>query len=207
MRLIVGVTGGIGSGKSTAARLFQQRGADLVDTDAIAHELTRPRQPALDEIAAVLGTRFLTADGSLNRTKLRDHVFADPAARKALEAILHPMITREVQDRLRGATAPYMLLLVPLLVETGGYRDLVQRVLVIDCDEQLQVQRAMQRSGLTEREVRAVMQAQATRGERLAAADDLIRNDGTLEELEKQVDALDARYRTMGTPGESPRAT
>ena len=201
MRLIVGVTGGIASGKSTAARLFQQRGADLVDTDAIAHELTRPGQPALEQIAAVLGARFFTAEGSLDRTMLRDYVFANPAARKALEAILHPMIAREVQDRLRESSAPYVLLLVPLLVETGGYRDLVQRVLLVDCDEQLQVQRAMQRSGVTEREVRAVMQAQATRGERLAAADDLIRNDGSLEELERQVDALDARYRAMVDAG------
>jgi len=201
MRLIVGVTGGIGSGKSTAAHLFQQRGADLVDTDAIAHELTQPGQPVLDEIAAVLGRRFFTADGSLDRAKLRDCVFGDPAARKALEAILHPMIAREVEHRLLRSSAPYVLLLVPLLVETGGYRDLVQRVLVVDCDEPLQVQRAMQRSGLTEREVRAVMDAQATRGERLAAADDLIRNDGSLEELEKQVDMLDARYRTMVDAG------
>jgi dephospho-CoA kinase len=201
MRLIVGVTGGIGSGKSTAARLFQQRGAGLVDTDAIAHELTRPGQPALVQIAAVFGTRFLAADGSLDRTKLRHHVFDKPAARNTLEAILHPMIAREVQQLLRESTAPYVLLLVPLLVETGSYRDLVQRVLVVDCDEHLQVQRAMQRSGLTEGEVRAVMQAQATRGERLAVADDLIRNDGSLEELERQVDALDARYRTMVDAG------
>jgi dephospho-CoA kinase len=201
MTLIVGVTGGIGSGKSTAARLFQQRGADLVDTDAIAHDLTLPGQSALEQIADALGTRFLTADGSLDRTKLRDHVFANPAARKTLEAILHPMIAREVQDRLHKSTAPYVLLLVPLLVETGGYRDLVQRVLVVDCDEKLQIRRAMQRSGLTESEVRAVMQAQAKRGERLAAADDLIRNDGSLEELERQVDALDARYRTMVDAG------
>jgi len=201
MRLIVGVTGGIGSGKSTAARLFQQRGADLVDTDAIAHQLTRAGQPALEQIAAVLGTRFFTADGSLDRTELRNYVFANPAARKTLEAILHPMIAREVKDRLRGSTAPYVLLLVPLLVETGGYRDLVHRVLVVDCDEQLQVRRAMRRSGLTESEVRAVMQAQATREERVAAADDLIRNDGSLEELEKQVDALDVRYRTIVDAG------
>jgi dephospho-CoA kinase len=201
MTLIVGVTGGIGSGKSTAARLFQQRGADLVDTDAIAHDLTLPGQSALEQIADALGTRFLTADGSLDRTKLRDHVFANSAARKTLEAILHPMIAREVQDRLHKSTAPYVLLLVPLLVETGGYRDLVQRVLVVDCDEKLQIRRAMQRSGLTESEVRAVMQAQAKRGERLAAADDLIRNDGSLEELERQVDALDARYRTMVDAG------
>src|SRR5262249_3286406 len=134
MSLIVGVTGGIGSGKSTAARLFQQRGAGLADTDAIAHGPTQPGRARLEPIATALGTGFFIAGGSLDRAKLRDYVVANPAARKTLEAVLHPMIAREAQDRLRGSTAPYVLLLVPLLVETGGYRDLVQRVLVIDCD-------------------------------------------------------------------------
>jgi len=197
MSLIVGVTGGIGSGKSTAAQLFRERGADLVDTDAIARELTRPGQPALEQITARLGAEHLAADGGLDRDKLRDRVFSNPDARRALEAILHPMIRREVEARVRASTGPYVLVLVPLLVETGGYRDLVQRVLVVDCDERLQVQRTMQRSGLTEGEVRAIMQAQATRSQRLALADDLIRNDGSPEELARQVDALDARYRAL----------
>jgi dephospho-CoA kinase len=197
MSLIVGVTGGIGSGKSTAAQLFRERGADLVDTDAIARELTRPGQPALEQITARLGAEHLAADGGLDRDKLRDRVFSNPDARRALEAILHPMIRREVEARVRASTGPYVLVLVPLLVETGGYRDLVQRVLVVDCDERLQVQRTMQRSGLTEGEVRAIMQAQATRSQRLALADDLIHNDGSPEELARQVDALDARYRAL----------
>jgi dephospho-CoA kinase len=197
MSLIVGVTGGIGSGKSTAAQLFRERGADLVDTDAIARELTRPGQPALEQITARLGAEHLAADGGLDRDKLRNRVFSNPDARRALEAILHPMIRREVEARVRASTGPYVLVLIPLLVETEGYRDLVQRVLVVDCDERLQVQRTMQRSGLTEGEVRAIMQAQATRSQRLALADDLIHNDGSPEELARQVDALDARYRAL----------
>jgi dephospho-CoA kinase len=193
--LVVGVTGGIGSGKSTVGRLFQERGADLVDTDEIAHELTRPKQPALQEIAARLGRAYLEADGTLDRAGLRARVFSDSAARRDLEAILHPMIRREVEARVRASPGPYVLVLVPLLVETGGYHDLMDRVLVVDCDEQLQVQRAMQRSGLTEDQVRAVMQAQASRTARLALADDVVNNDGSLAHLARQVEALDARYR------------
>jgi len=201
MSLIVAVTGGIGSGKSTAARLFQQRGANLVDTDAIAHELTQPGQQALDQIAAQLGAEYLAADGSLDRGKLRSHVFSDPEARKILEGILHPPIRREVETRARASSAPYVLLLVPLLVESGGYRDLAQRVLVVDCNEELQVQRAARRGGLTENQVRAIMRTQATRSQRLALADDLIQNDGTLEELARQVEELDARYRALAGTG------
>jgi dephospho-CoA kinase len=199
MSLIVGVTGGIGSGKSTAAQRFQERGADLVDTDAIARELTRPGQPAIEQITARFGAEYLAADGGLDRDKLRTRVFSNPDARRALETILHPMIRREVEARVRASTGPYVLVLVPLLVESGGYRDLVQRVLVIDCDERLQVRRAMQRSGLTEDQVRAIMQAQATRSQRLAVADDLIDNDGSPEQLARQVDALDARYRALAS--------
>ena len=196
MSLTVAVTGGIGSGKSTAARLFQELGAGLVDTDAIAHELTLSGSPALDRIAGRFGTEYLSADGGLDRGKLRSRVFAEPDARRALEAILHPLIRREVEARVQGLSAPYTLVLIPLLVETGGYRELARRVLVVDCDERAQVQRAMQR-GLTEEQVHAIMQAQATRSQRLALADDVIRNDGTLKELACQVELLDARYRML----------
>jgi dephospho-CoA kinase len=199
MSLIVAVTGGIGSGKSTAARLFQERGACLVDTDVIAHELTLPGRPALEQIASRFGVEYLAADGNLNRGKLRSRVFSDLDARRTLEGILHPAIRREVDARTCTSSAPYTLVLIPLLVETGGYRDLVQRVLVVDCDERVQVQRAAQRGGLTEEEVRAIMRGQATRGQRLALADDVIHNDGTLKELARQVEVLDARYRTLAT--------
>lgn len=196
-KLVVGVTGGIGSGKSTVGRLFQERGADLVDTDDIAHELTGPKQPALQEIAARLGRACLAADGTLNRAEVRARVFADSAARRDLEAILHPMIRREVETRVRATPGPYVLVLVPLLVETGSYHDLMDRVLVVDCDEQLQVQRAMQRSGLTQDQVRAVMQAQVSRAARLALADDVLNNDGSLAQLARQVETLDDRYRAL----------
>ena len=201
MSLIVAVTGGIGSGKSTAARLFQERGADLVDADAIAHELTLTGRPAHEQIVGRFGADFLAADGSLDREKLRRRVFSDPDARRALEDILHPSIRREVETRVRASSAPYTLVLIPLLVETGGYRELAQRVLVVDCDERVQVQRAVQRGGLTKEQVHAIMRAQATRSQRLALADDVIHNDGNLKQLASQVEALDASYRALTSAG------
>jgi dephospho-CoA kinase len=196
-RLVVGVTGGIGSGKSTVAELFHALGAALVDTDAIAHELTLAGQPAVMQIAERFGPEVLTRDGSLDRAAVRAKVFSDPAARRDLENILHPMIRREVDRRVSEARGPYVLLLVPLLVETGGYKNLVNRILVVDCDESLQVQRTMQRSGLTEEQVRAIMRTQASRAARLALADDVIHNDGGPAELAPQVQALDTRYRAL----------
>jgi len=197
MTLIVAVTGGIGSGKSTAARLFGERGAHVVDTDAIAHELTIPGAPALRLIASRFGDEYLTADGGLDRPKMRGRVFSDPEARRDLENALHPLIRTEVEARVLRSSAPYALVLIPLLVETGGYPDLVHRILVVDCEERIQVERTMQRSGLTEDLVRAVMRTQATRGQRLALADDVIQNDGTLEDLANQVAKLDTRYRKL----------
>jgi dephospho-CoA kinase len=194
---VVGVTGGIGSGKSTVAELFRALGAALVDTDDIAHELTLPGQPAVMQIVERFGREFVAADGSLDRAALRAKVFSDPGARRDLENILHPMIRREVERRISQARGPYALLLVPLLVETGGYKNLVNRILVVDCDESLQVQRTMQRSGLSEEQVHAIMRTQASRAARLALADDVIHNDGDLAELAPQVQALDARYRAM----------
>jgi dephospho-CoA kinase len=193
-RLVIGLTGGIGSGKSAAAHLFEGRGAGLVDTDAIAHALTRPGQPALQGISARFGAQYLTEDGALDRARLRSLVFADAAARRDLEAILHPLIRGEAQARVRSSAGPYVVIVVPLLVETGGYRDLVTRVLVVDCSEALQVQRTMQRSGLDRGQVLAIMQTQASRSERLVLADDVLHNDGTLSELAQQVDVLHARY-------------
>lgn len=196
-KLVIGVTGGIGSGKSTAAEMFRERGAGLVDTDALAHELTRPAQPAVQEIGARLGREFVSQDGTLDRAALRARVFSDPAARRELESILHPLIRREAEARVASSTAPYVLLLVPLLIESGAYRDVIERILVMDCDESLQLQRAMQRSHLDEAQVRAIMQAQVSRSARLAAADDVLVNDGTTEDLERAVALLDARYRAL----------
>jgi len=192
--LVVGVTGGIGCGKSTAARLFVDCGAGLVDTDAIALALTQAGQPAMQEIARRFGAEFITPAGALDRQRMRSRVFSDPAAKADLEAILHPLIRVEVARQVRGCDKRYVLVLIPLLVETGGYPGLVQRVLVVDADEHVQIARTMARSALTEEQVRAIMRTQATREQRLAAADDIIENNGDLEHLRTQVEALHARY-------------
>lgn len=200
MAYCIGVTGGIGSGKSSAAALFSELGADVVDTDDIAHELTRPGGKAMPEITTAFGTLALAGDGSLNRAAMRDLVFADPSKRKVLEGILHPMIRAEARRRVAGSTAPYVLLVVPLLLESAGYPDLVQRILVIDCDESLQISRTMQRSGLTAEAVRAIMAAQMPRMDRLARADDVLHNDGDLAGLRAQIAILDERYRCLALP-------
>jgi dephospho-CoA kinase len=194
VKLVVGVTGGIGSGKSTEAGLFEALGAAVVDTDAIAHELTRPGEAALAAIRARFGDDMITAEGALDRARIRALAFSDAAAKRDLEAILHPRIRAEAARRVAQAQAPYVLLLVPLLAETGGYPQLVSRVLVVDCDERLQVERTRRRSGLAEEEVRAIMAGQATRAGRLALADDVIDNNGPAEALEEQVRRLHARY-------------
>jgi dephospho-CoA kinase len=196
-RLVLGVTGGIGSGKSTAARLFAECGAGLVDTDEIALRLTQPGQPAVAEIARRFGPEYLTPAGALDRQRMRNHVFSDPAAKAQLEAILHPLIRMQVAEQVGASDAPYVLVLIPLLVETGGYPTLVQRILVIDADEAVQIARTMARSALSEEQVRAIMRTQATREQRLAAADDIIDNNGDLEQLRLQVQALHARYLEM----------
>jgi dephospho-CoA kinase len=194
MSFVVGLTGGIGSGKSAAAAEFERLGATVVDTDAIAHELTAAGGAAMGEIRKVFGTEVLAASGALDRDKMRARVFADPAAKKALEALLHPMIREESRRLIAGARGPYVILVVPLLIESPGYRSRVDRVLVIDAPEELQVERVRSRSGLSEAQVRAIVAAQATRAQRLAAADDLIENRGTIEALREQVAALHRKY-------------
>ncbi len=195
MSFIVGLTGGIGSGKTTVADLFARRGAALVDTDAIAHELTGPQGAAMAAIAAAFGAAVLRPDGGLDRAAMRAVVFADRAAKTRLEAILHPLIRQQSEARCAAATnAPYVLLVVPLLVEAGGYRERADRVLVVDCDESVQISRVMARSGLAAEDVRAIMATQASRAERLAVADDLVLNEGGLEALLPQVEGLHLRY-------------
>ncbi|MFN7085919.1 MAG: dephospho-CoA kinase [Burkholderiales bacterium] len=190
----IGLTGGIGSGKSSAAEIFRELGAAVVDTDEIARELTGPGGAAIAAIRSQFGPDYIAADGGLDRPKMRKLVFDAPAARKRLEAILHPMIRREAQSRIAAAWQPYVLVAVPLLLETGAYRDLVSRILVVDCTEELQVTRTMQRSRLTADEVRAIMAAQLPRNARLALADDVLHNDGSMEALRRQVEALHAKY-------------
>ncbi len=194
MAFCVGLTGGIGSGKSKAAELFAALGACVVDTDAISHELTAPRGAAIASITHEFGIDYLRTDGSLDRARMRALVFDDPLAKVKLEAILHPLIRSTAIDRVATAHTPYVILVVPLLLETGGYLDSIRRVLVIDCAEDVQVARTMARSNLSEIEVRAIMKTQLSRAERLARADDVIHNNADLTCLRSQVETLHQQY-------------
>lgn len=196
-RRIVGLTGGIGSGKSAAAECFARLGAAVVDTDAIAHELTWPEGAALPAIRRAFGEAIVSADGSLDRAEMRRRVFADAAERQRLEAILHPMIRAESDRRCDKALAdgaPYVVLVVPLLVESGSYRERVGRIAVVDCDDELRIARVMLRNGLPRDEVERIIAAQASRADRLALADDVIDNSGNLDDLASRVASLHARY-------------
>lgn len=191
---IVGLTGGIGSGKTTVADLFAALGIEVVDTDIIAHQLTAPGGGAMPALAAAFGPEVVRPDGGLDRPAMRRLAFSDPTLRHRLESILHPLIRQEATARCRAAPSSYVILAVPLLVESGNYRERCDRVLVVDCDEAVQVERVMARSALPETEVRAIMAAQASRGERLTAADDVIGNDDGIERLAAQVAGLHRRY-------------
>lgn len=190
--LRIGLTGGIGSGKSTVAGLFAARGVPVIDADAIAHQLTRPGEPAVGEIAAALGND-LVRSGTLDRRRLAERVFHDPAYRQRLESILHPRIRAAMLREIDQCQAPYCLLVIPLLIE-AGQQDLVDRILVVDIDEPLQIERTGQRDARPESEIRAILAAQASRKQRLEEADDVIANSGDLATLEAQVEALHRKY-------------
>ena len=193
----VGLTGGIGSGKSAVAELFAKLGVQVIDTDEIAHELTRAGGAAIAPIRTAFGAEAIAADGSLDRARMRTLAFSDAPARKRLESILHPLIRAESARRAEHARGPYTIVVVPLLVEGGVDRSRTARVLVVDCAEAQQVERTMRRSGLSEAEVRAIVASQATREQRLAAADDVIDNSGAPEALERQVSRLNEKYLTL----------
>ena len=195
----MGLTGGIGSGKSAAAAEFERLGATVVDTDAIAHGLTGKGGPALAEISRLFGNEFISADGAMDRRKMREAAFSDPAARKRLEALLHPMIREESARRIAAAAGPYVVHVIPLLVESGDYRGRVDRVLVVDSPEEVQIARVRER-GLDERQIREIIRAQAPRAARLQAADDVIDNRGTLDVLRKQVGELHEKYLEFARP-------
>ena len=212
MALVIALTGGIGSGKSSVAELLAEFGAAVIDTDAIAHQLTAPGAAGSREIGRQFGADFLRADGALDRDRMRSLVFADPAARKKLEAILHPMIRSKVQVALVAMNAPYAVLVVPLLVETGAYQNVATRTLVVDCSEPAQIARVGRRSNLPEDTVRGIMASQASRSERLARADDVIVNDADLATLRHRTSELHRRYLALakeeaaGEPGsEKPK--
>ena len=194
MGLVIGLTGGIGSGKSAVAEEFARLGATVVDTDAIAHELTGPGGAAVAEVMRQFGSAFVDASGAMNRKRMRDLVFSDAEEKQRLEALLHPMIRAESARRIAVAAGPYAVLVVPLLIESPGYRERVGRVLVVDCPEELQIARVRQRSGLPEGEIRRIIAAQLQREKRLAAADDMINNSGTIAAMQQQVRRLHETY-------------
>jgi dephospho-CoA kinase len=194
MTYVVALTGGIGSGKSAAADLFSRLGAGIVDTDAIAHALTAPGGAAMPEIRRCFGEEVVAADGRLDRARMRALAFASPETRRLLEQILHPMIRDRARGEIAASSAPYVMLVVPLLVETGAYREVADRIAVVDCSREAQVERTMRRSQLTREAVLAILDAQATREQRLAIADDVIDNDGEPAALEPQARRLHECY-------------
>lgn len=194
MPFCVGLTGGIGSGKSAASGMFEALGAAVVDTDEVSRALTAPGGAAIAEIRERFGPESIAADGGLDRERMRLLVFRDAASRQQLEAILHPLIRSRTRDAIAAARRPYVIVVVPLLFETGACMELVQRVLVVDCEEEAQVRRVMARSGLPVAEARRIMATQLPRAERLRRADDVLHNDGGIEALRSQVGELHARY-------------
>ena len=192
-RFRVGLTGGIASGKSTVANLFAALGATLVDTDLLAREVVAPGSALLSEISRHFGADVLQADGGLDRAKLRERVFADPAERRWLEQLTHPAIRTLTDQRCESATGPYVIVAIPLLVETAA-EDRFDRVLVVDCEPGLQVARLQARDGATRAQAARMLAAQATREQRLALADDVIHNDGDIAALRDQVEKLHRRY-------------
>jgi dephospho-CoA kinase len=194
----VGLTGGIASGKSTVTKLFHAYGVPIIDSDELARVVVEPGQPPLEQLVARFGASILTSDGRLDRPALRTIVFSDPKARADLEALIHPAIGAALESRSENAGGPYQILVIPLLVEKNLGAKL-DRVLVIDCDEALQLRRLQARDGSTLAEARAILNAQATRATRLKAAHDVIQNDGELGALAAQVAALHARYLGYGS--------
>lgn len=196
-KLIIGLTGGIGSGKTTVTNAFAKLGVDIIDADIIAREVVALERPALKSIAQHFGKNFLLADGQLNRKLLRQKVFSDEASKQWLNSLLHPLIRTAIINQTKEATSPYCILVAPLLIENQLLK-LVDRVLVIDVLEQTQITRTMQRDGNTEEQVKSVMASQIPRNKRLAAADDIIDNDSTtFTEIENLVAKLDKKYLTL----------
>jgi len=197
MPFCIGLTGGIGSGKSTAADIFKELGAAVVDTDEISRELTAAGGGAMPEIRKQYGLEFVAADGGLDRERMRRLVFGNAEAKNKLEAILHPMIRAESRARVGAARVPYVILVVPLLFEADACLDLVKRVLVVDCSEERQIERATRRSRISADEVRAIMASQLSRAARRARADDVIDNDGGIAALRRQAGELHSEYLTL----------
>ena len=200
MSLLVGLTGGIGSGKSTVANMFAAQGARIIDTDLISHQLTQAGGQAIPAIRNAFGSAFIDATGALDRSKMREHVFASPTEKKLLESILHPLILAQTKQLTASATdAPYTVIVVPLLFESAHYADWLAHVINVDCPEETQIARTLQRSKLDEGSVRAIMAQQLSRDARAHLADEVIHNDGSLADLEKQVVGIHHRLSALAT--------
>lgn len=196
--LRIGLTGGIGSGKSSVCRLFAAMNVPVIDTDIIAREVVEPGQPGLLALTSAFGQEILDNAGQLNRRVLRERVFQDKAQRQRLEAILHPLIRAALHEQLNTVTAPYVIIAIPLLLEKGWENE-VDRILVIDTNEALQISRTMARDEADEEAVQCIMQSQVSRSTRVAAADDIIHNEGDYTELERQVEVLHRYYLSLAS--------
>lgn len=195
-RYVVGLTGGIGSGKSAAAQIFRTCGVEVIDADSLAREVVEPGQPALSDIAAYFGSELLTAEGHLDRAALRKIVFSNPEQKSWLENLLHPLIAKLLQRRLNATKSPYAILESPLLLETEQYK-LVDRVIVIDVNEEIQIARSVRRDGSDEAVIRSIIASQIDRPKRIQHADDLVSNEEGLEQLREKVEALHSKYLGM----------
>lgn len=195
--LVIGLTGGIGSGKSAACQVFSSLGVPVIDTDEISRSLTQVGAPTLKPIRKAFGDGFFQSDGALDRARLRQRVFSSPVDKLRLESILHPLIRQDAVRQLASLKSNYAIIAVPLLLEAGAYNDLIQRVLLIDCPEQQQIERVMKRSAISEAEVKAIMSNQASRQARIQAADDIIVNDGTLDALKSKVQEMHRSYQKL----------
>jgi len=197
-RVVVGLTGGIGSGKSAAAEIFRACGVEVIDADSLAREVVEPGQPALNDIAAHFGSDILTSEGRLDRAALRKIVFSNPEHKSWLEKLLHPLIAELLQRRLNATKSPYAILESPLLLETEQHK-LVDRVLVIDVNQETQVDRSVRRDGSDEELIRSIIASQINRAERIQHADDLVSNEESLEQLRENIEALHSKYLEMIT--------
>ena len=192
-QLIIGLTGGIGSGKSEVSRRFAALGIDVIDADQVARDVVERGTPALDAITKHFGKDILLAEGSLNRARLREIIFNNADEKQWLEQLLHPIINQRIREQLAASNTPYCILSSPLLLETEQYL-LVDRILVVDTSETLQIERASKRDANQETQIRAIMKTQLTRSERCSRATDIIQNHGELEELDEQIDKLHCLY-------------
>lgn len=196
--LIIGLTGGIGSGKTTACNQFMSLGVPIIDADLVARDVVKPGQPGLEQIVATFGPKILAADGTLERGQLREKIFSDSSARQKLEAILHPLIRAEIKNRLSAIEATYVIMAIPLLIESGQY-EIVDRILVIDVPEKQQIERICLRDGMDAEQAKHILTVQCSRSDRIAVANDVIYNTGDLEQLKSEVTKLHNFYLQLAT--------